>query len=160
MERAARPPSAGIRLWRGLLLVAGLDRLLLSLWAIVRPGDLFDFVRLPPTQDAFLWPLLGLLGLGSVACLALAVWRPRECGGLVLVPLFGQCLAVGLWAWLLGTDRLVLPSHPLLILFAHDAFWLPVFAGFLWVWRRGRDNTASTMDGEDAPAIPKQGNGP
>lgn len=158
-ESTAHSARTTFPVWRGVLLLAALDRLLFAAWALVRPGDLFGLLQLPPPRDAFLWPALGFLALGNVACLVLAARRWREWGGLVLVPLIGQFLEAGLWLWLLGTDRLVLPSRPLLILFAHDAVWLPVFAAFLVVWRRSGGSAAGTMEGGKAPTVPTQGNG-
>jgi hypothetical protein len=129
-EKAGR---CGLSPWRFFLYLAGLDSLLAGAWAVVRPGDLFALLGQTPPRDAFLWQVLGGISLGHAACLLLAARRPGEYSGLVLIPLVGRVLGSGIWLWLLGTDRVVLPSYPLMGLLIHDAIWVPGFAAFLFV---------------------------
>jgi hypothetical protein len=121
---------------RILLLLAAADSLAAGAWAVLRPGALFALLQTSPPAggDAlFLERILGLLLLGQALCLLAAAWRPADCGGLVLVPLAGRLLLCGVWLWLLGTSRVYLPPTPLRGLLLHDAAWVPVFLGFLWV---------------------------
>jgi hypothetical protein len=130
---------------RILLLAAAADSLAAGAWAALRPGALFALLQPAPPEppfvasgDAlFLWQVLGLLLVCQSSCLIAAAWRPADCGGLVIVPLSGRLLLCGVWLWLLGTSRVRLPPEPLRGLLLHDAAWLPVFLGFLWV-RRGK----------------------
>jgi hypothetical protein len=156
-------PPAAPRLSRPLLLAAALDSLLFGLWAVLRPADLFGLlgVRLPDdayylwqvhvgvlsrqamssprVSDAFLlWQLLGLLLLVHFAFLLAAALRPTSLGGLALAPLLGRALQVGLWLWLLGTDRVSLPGAPLAALLAHDGLVTAALVGLFFLARRGR----------------------
>jgi hypothetical protein len=99
-----------------------------------------------------LWQLLAVLFVAQAGFHALAAWRPRSLGGLVVVPLIGHALGAALWLWALGSAYTLPPErvpfpHPdrLLILAGHDAIWLPLLVAFLLVWRRraGRDGTES-----------------
>jgi hypothetical protein len=166
-------PQAGtpwpVRLCRVLLLLAALDGLAGGLWALLWPQALFDFLGmaarsdagfwqlftrdLSAPRDAGLWQVLGLLALANGAFLLVAAWRPRELGGLALVPLVGRALLAGLWLWALGTTftfperRVVFPDRTrLALLAAHDGAWAVVLAAFLvawWAWPRGRGGKES-----------------
>jgi hypothetical protein len=72
-----------------------------------------------------LWRALGAALLFQGLCLFAAAVRPVPFRSVLYVPLFGRGLLVGLWLWLLASDRLVLPRGPLLVMLAHDALWLP-----------------------------------
>jgi hypothetical protein len=151
------------RLSRPLLLATALDSLLFGLWAALRPADLFRLLDVPLPADAYylwqvhvgvlsrqamssprvsdaflLWQLLGLLLLAHCAFLLPAVLRPASLGGLALAPLLGRALLVGLWLWLLGTDRVHLPVTPLALLLAHDAVVTAGLAAVLFLAGRGQ----------------------
>ncbi len=122
---------------RILLLLAAADSLATGACALLRPYALFDLLQTKPSDDAlFLWWVFGVLLVGQGLCLVPAAWRPATCGELVIVPLSGRLLLCGVWLWLLGTTRVHLPAVPLQGLLLHDAAWLPVLLGFLWVRRR------------------------
>ena len=126
-----------MRLWRGLILLAALDSAVVGGWALARPADLFTLFQQPPNGDGLLLcRLLGVLYLFHALFLVLAARRPATLGGLVLVPLLGRLGLCGVWLWLLASGRMPAASNALLVLAAHDAVWLPVFAGFLWSHRR------------------------
>ncbi len=121
---------------RILLLLAAADSFAAGAWAVGWPDALFALLGMSAPVDArSLWRLLGGLLLGQGVCLIPAAWRPADCGGLVLVPLFGRLLLCSVWLWLLGTSRVSLPAGPLRGLLLHDALWLPLFLGFLWACR-------------------------
>jgi hypothetical protein len=123
--------------WRAFLGLAAVDAAAAGGWLAARPGDLLALLGLPTSDDALLLGrLLGLLWLGHAPALVLAAVRRARYGGLVWLPLLGRVLAVGLWLWLLGTDRVQVPRLPLVGLIAHDAVWLPGLLGFLWSVRR------------------------
>jgi hypothetical protein len=115
------------------LLLAALDTTLAALWVVLRPSALLAFLELTPSRDALLLAqALGALMLGGqVPCLVLAAARPVTAGALALVPLTGRGLLVGLWLWLLGTDRVAVPGRPLGLLLAHDGLGLAVLGVFL-----------------------------
>jgi hypothetical protein len=122
---------------RALLYLAAVDSAVAGGWLLARPGDLLDLLRLPLLSDAILLErVLGALWLGHAVCLVLAAVRPGVRGELVLLPLLGRTLAVGLWFWLLGTERVQVPVQPLLVLLGHDMIWLPGFIGFLFLRHR------------------------
>src|SRR5437660_1664391 len=104
-----------------LLLLAALDSLAVGLWASLRPGDLFDLLRMEPPRDAILWECLGAVAVAHAVFLGMLVVWPEALGPLVLVPLIGRALSLGAWLFLLGTDRVSLPPTPLGLLAAHDA---------------------------------------
>ncbi len=136
-----RPLATRFPLARILLLLAAADSFAAGAWAVVRPDGLFALLQYAASEDAlFLWRVLGALFVGQGLCLVAAVWRPADCGGLVLVPLAGRLLLCGIWLWLLGTPRVHLPPEPLRGLLLHDAAWLAVLLGLLWALRprRGR----------------------
>jgi len=166
-EPAMTAPSwPYLGLWRGLLLLAALDALAWGLVWVVQPGELCQRLGMEPHHDAWawqlrvprrdppdgippprdapgLWQLLAFLSLTQAAFLALAAWRPRTLGGLVVAPLIGHFLGTALWLWALGTtftfppDRVPFPTRePLLALAGHDAVWLPLLVAFLLVRRR------------------------
>ncbi len=125
-----------MRLWRGLILLAALDSAVVGVWAVARPADLFTLFQQPPNDDCLLLGhLLGVLYVCHALFLVLAAWRPAAFGSLVLVPLLGRLGLFGVWLWLLASGRMPTASNALLALLAHDAVWLPVFAGFLWSCR-------------------------
>jgi hypothetical protein len=105
-----------------LLLVAACDAGLAGGWAFRDPAALVSLLAASPTRDSLLLirVLAGLL-LAHVPFLVLAGLRPQRYGGLVLGPLLGRVLLVGLWGWLLATDRVHLARTPLGWLLAHDA---------------------------------------
>ena len=131
--------------WRALLLLAACDSLGAGLWLALRPADWLHFLQAPASPDAPpLARVLGVLLVGHAPCLALAAGS-KAAGtsraarrGLVLVPAFGRALLVGLWLWLLGTDRVSLPAGPLLTLLAHDGAVLALCLAFLALGGRGR----------------------
>jgi hypothetical protein len=119
--------------WRAFLLLAAVDAAGAGAWLAARPGDLLAFLGQPPNDDALLLGrILGILWLGHALALVLAAVRPRDFGGLVWLPLLGRGLTIGLWLWLLGTDRVQVPETPLLALIVHDVIWQPGFVRFLW----------------------------
>ncbi len=116
-----------------LLLFAALDSAAMGALALIYPSILFHFLQIAGNADALLLcRLLGVLFLAHAAILILAVRQPRVYGGLTLAPLLGRMLSCGVWLWLLGSTRATADHGALLILLAHDAVWLPIFAGFLW----------------------------
>jgi hypothetical protein len=123
-----------------LLLLAACDAWLAGGWAFHDPGALVTLLAASPTHDALLLisVLAGLL-LAHVPFLVLAGLRPERYRGLVLGPLLGRALLVGLWSWLLGTDRVHLARVPLGWLLAHDAGCVLGLA--LAVWLAGRAST-------------------
>jgi hypothetical protein len=129
-----------LRLSRGFLLLAALDTAVAALWVLLRPADLLAFLGAPPTHDALLLAraLAALLLAGQAPCLVLAAARPDTAGGLALVPLAGRAQLAGVWLWLLGTDRVVLPARPLGVLLAHDGLGLAVLGLFLVARSAGR----------------------
>jgi len=119
------------RSWCVLLWFSAGDALVAGAWLLVRPVDLFIFLGVATPTDAILWRLLGLLNLGHGVCLILAVYRPGAFGGLVLAPLVGRLLEIGVWLWVLHSEPLAASPTALGWLIAHDAFLLPMWLGFL-----------------------------
>src|SRR5262245_58261239 len=103
----ARRP--GLLAWRFLLALAMIDALA---WGVVwglKPNLLFDRLGMQPRHDSWAWQLLvrrgdspdrilaprdaglwqalAFLSVAQAGFLALAAWRPRSLGGLVIVPL-------------------------------------------------------------------------
>jgi hypothetical protein len=138
----AKPiPGGAHRGWRTFLYFAAVDAVAAGGWLAARPGDLLALLHLAPHSDALLLGhVLGVLWLGHALALIRAAARPADHGGLVLLPLLGRLLALGLWLWLLGTERVQVPRLPLFALIAHDAVWLP---GFVAVLRRARQGDGS-----------------
>jgi hypothetical protein len=124
-----------------LLLLAACDAGLAGGWAFADPGALVTLLSASPTHDALLLirVLAGLL-LAHVPLLVLAGLRPDRYRGLVMGPLLGRALLVGLWSWLLGTDRVHLARTPLGWLLAHDAGCVLSLA--LAAWLAGRTSTS------------------
>jgi hypothetical protein len=131
---------APVRFSRAVLCLAALDWGVTAAWLLARPADLLRFLQAAPSGDALLLlRLLGALTLAQGAFLALAAFHRGPAAGLLAPPLFGRALQAGLWLWLLGADRAALPAGPLLLLLAHDAFWLAALAALLGIerWRAG-----------------------
>jgi hypothetical protein len=115
-----------------LLILAALDSLATGAWAALRPGDLFEFLQTTGSPDALLLcRALGALAGFQGVCLLFAAFRPAANRFLVLLPFSGRVLFCGVWLWLLGSDRVRLPTDRLELLLLHDAVWLPIFCGFL-----------------------------
>jgi hypothetical protein len=107
---------------RAVLALAAIDCGAAAVWLLARPADLLHFLGTAPVPDALLLlRLFGALLLGQGACLALAVRSSNE---LVLLPLLGRALQVGLELWLLASERAELASGPLRLLLAHDGLVL------------------------------------
>jgi hypothetical protein len=165
VEPVGPSPWPRLGLWRCLLVLAALDAAAWGLVGSVRPALLFDRLGveprndlwawqllvkrgdppegIPPPRDAGLWQLLVFLSLAQAGFLALAAWRPRTLGGLVVVPLIGHALGAILWLWSLGTistfpDNRNPFSAPgfLAALAVHHEIWLVLLVAFLLVWRR------------------------
>jgi hypothetical protein len=133
---ADAPPSSGARLLALLLILAALDSLAAGTWAILDAPALFAWLHAPPTRDGLrLCRVLGVLTLTHAPCLVLGALRPRQWGGLVVVPLVGRAVLAGVWLWLLNADRVHPSPEALRWLLVHDAAWLPFFAVFLVVAR-------------------------
>jgi len=137
MRRVAQTvrQKAPSRPWKILLFVAALDAAVCGAWAVLRPGDLFALLRLPPGDDGLLlWRLVGVLYLMHAVILPAAAFAPGW-GGLALAPLLGRFLLSGLWLWLLGRPDRAPDVGALVVLLAHDAVWLPCLGAFLWAVR-------------------------
>ena len=59
-------------------------------------------------------------------------------GSLVVTPLIGRMLPLGMWLWLLGTGAVALQPKPLRVLAAHDGLFILLYLVFLGVWSYGR----------------------
>ena len=117
---------------KGVLILGALDSAAMGLVALLYPSMLFRFLQIPSNSDAlFLCRLLGVLFIGHAPFLILAARQPGVYGGLTLAPLIGRVLSCGVWLWLLGSTRTTADHAALLVLLAHDAVWLPIFAGCL-----------------------------
>ena len=138
------------RLFRILLALAAVDSLAYALWAMVWPDELFQRLDLPPHEPIewnligvgletadhiLLWRALGALFLAQACILAVVAWKPNVYGGMIVAALIGRLLPLGLWLWLLGTERVQLRAAPLQGLAIHDGVWVLVFAAFLVLWR-------------------------
>ena len=136
------------RLFQIVLLIGAADSLACGLWAWFQPEKLFDWlqftmhapietklpgVKFESADEVLLWRALGVIFLAHSVLLVLAAWRPRRLGSLVYVPLIGRALLLGLWLWLLGSDRIELSSAALRWLAAHEGVWIVFFVAFL-VW--------------------------
>jgi hypothetical protein len=118
-------------------------------WQLLNPRDAGEVKEgetppplIPAPRDAGLWHLLAFCSLANAIALGLAAWRPASFGGLVVLPLVGRAITAGLWLWALGTidsfpENRVPFQHrePLLVLALHEAVWLPIFLGFLFILR-------------------------
>lgn len=145
MSRFASFPPIFRLVVRIMLSLAALDSVAIGLWAFLRPGDVFSWLRLPvvswerPQDRLQLGAGLGLLGLAYALYLVILIWRPDRHGPLAIVPFFGRLIGVGMWLFVLASDRVEIASGPALLLAAHDGFWALVLAGFLtWWWRTAR----------------------
>ena len=148
-EDCPRGPVRFERLFRVLLVLASVDSLAYGMWAVCWPDDLYRRLDLP-ARDPIAWKLLGMgletadhillwrvmgaLFLAQALFLALAAWRPNAWGGLVMMALIGRVLPLGMWLWLLGTERVEMPAAPLRCLAVHDGMWVLVFFAFLMLW--------------------------
>ena len=137
------------RLFQVVLAVASMDSVAYGLWAIVWPHDLFNRldleardpvnwklfgVGLETADHILLWRALGVLFLSQALILAIAAWRPSAYGALVTSALIGRLLPLGMWFWLIGTERVQLRAAPLYFLAIHDGVWIVVFGVFLAMW--------------------------
>jgi hypothetical protein len=146
MGHLADTRRRSFRLWRLLLLAGALDALAAGAWALARPDGLFALLQTSATSDrVLLWRALGALSLCQALCLGAAAIRSVDWGGLVLIPLLGRAPQAGVWLWLLGADRVVLPARPLALLLTHDALGALVFLALLVAWWRG---TGQPVTGE------------
>ncbi|HKI35176.1 MAG TPA: hypothetical protein VKA46_25185 [Gemmataceae bacterium] len=164
-KQSGPAPWPRLGLWRFLLFVAAVEALTWGADCASRPRQVFQSLgmearndewawqllvkrgafpdRIPAPRDAGLWQLLALLSVAQAAFLALAAWRPRSLGGLVVVPLIGHALGYALWTWALWAAATLSPARlpfgqpvRLALLAAHHAVWLPLLLTFLLVWRR------------------------
>jgi hypothetical protein len=146
------------RLVQITLLVTTVDCLVYGLWALSWPCGLFASLQftthesikwkllggqLKAADEVLLWRVLGCLFLAHAILLAFAAWRPRSLGSLVYVPLIGRGFLVGLWLWLLDSERVEIPAEPLCWLAAHDGALVILFAGFL-AWHLFRRDAPPT----------------
>jgi hypothetical protein len=137
------------RLFKVVLAVASLDSVTYGLWAVCWPDDLFNRldlaardpvkwkllgVALETADHILLWRVLGVLFLSQALILAIAAWKPSAYGALVLSALIGRALSLGMWLWLLGTERVQLRAAPLYGLAVHDGVWALMFTVFLTMW--------------------------
>jgi hypothetical protein len=131
-------PLRSRSLWaaRATLGLAALDSAASGGWALLWPDQVFQFLNLRPPGDAFLLSGLGALLVLHAVCLLAAAFRPAEWGGLVWVPLLGRLLNMGVWLWLLGSERVAVAVQPALLLLAHEALWLPGFVVVLVIQRQ------------------------
>lgn len=134
-------------LFRAILFLTALDSLLLGLWALTRPADLFALLQMAPPRDARLWPLIGALTLAHAPCLLLALARPGRNAGLILLPLIGRALLAAVWLWLLAARQGAAPALQGLAL--HDGVVVGLYAGCLaygWRIRSARDAAPAIME--------------
>jgi hypothetical protein len=137
------------RLFRILLALAAVDSLAYALWAMVWPDGLFQHLDVPPHEPIewkligvgletadhiLLWRVMGALFLAQACILAVVVWKPNVYGSMIVAALIGRLLPLGLWLWLLGTERVQLRAAPLEALAIHDGVWVLVFTVFLVLW--------------------------
>jgi hypothetical protein len=114
---------------------AALDTLGFGLWGFVRPGDLLALLDAASTPDAlFMLRSLAALHTAHVTAFVLLVLPAVRSAGLLVGPLLDRTLLIGLWAWLLGTDRVRLAPAVLRLLLTHDALWLVVLLGCWLGW--------------------------
>jgi hypothetical protein len=133
------------------LVVAAMDCLAYGLYAWFRPEWLFEFlqftthpaidwekilhVSLKSPDEVLLWRLLGVFFWAHAVILVIAAWQPRRLGSITWAPLIGRGLMVGLWLWLLGSERLHMARNALWVLVGHDAAVLLLLSMVLmWVW--------------------------
>jgi hypothetical protein len=144
-----RGPLRFERLNKAILAIASLDSFAYGVWAVCWPYDLFNRLELE-TRDSvkwkvlgvgletmdhiLLWRVMGALFLAQALILAIAAWRPSDYGSLVVSSLIGRLLPLGMWLWLLGTERVQLRAAPLYLLAVHDGVWVLVFSVFLVLW--------------------------
>jgi hypothetical protein len=127
LEKGREPITARSTRAHLFALLAGFDGLVGGLWACLRPGDLFSFLKIEASDDAlYFWQMLGLLALGQVACLVSAVAWPAWFRGLLMAPILGRAIQGGLWLGLLGTPRITVSTRPAAFLCTRDVFWFAV----------------------------------
>jgi hypothetical protein len=135
--------------------LAALDSVVVGLWAWLRPGDVFGWLRLPeaawdhPRDRLLLWAVQGPIALVYALFLVILIWRPDRHGSLALAPLLGRLLGCGVWLFVSVSPRAALPEGPGLLLAAHDGFWSLVLAAFLVVWWRLRFAPAARNDKQE-----------
>jgi hypothetical protein len=132
------------------LVVGALDCVAYGLYAWFRPEWLFEFLQFathPPIDweilrvslespdEVLLWRLLGAFFWAHSVILVVAAWRPRRLGSIAWAPLIGRGLMLGLWLWLLGSERVHMARNALWVLVGHDGAVLLLLGMVLtWVW--------------------------
>ncbi len=147
------------RFFQAVLLLTAVDCLVYGLWALFRPEGVFEWLqfatheaiswklfkaRIESADEVLLWRAVGVLLLAHAVLVLLAAWRPRFFGSLVWVPLIGRGLLLGLWLWLLGSDRVDVARAVLWALAGHDGSVL-ILLGAVLTWSgfsRGPENRA------------------
>lgn len=122
--------TSTLRAWRVYLLLSALDCLLAGLWLAFFPKDLFALLQIAGTSDILMWRALGIL-LAAQSLFVLAAAQAPRLASLLLVPILGRSLLVGIWVWLIFSPPVRLAPGPASILILHDAFWLPGWLAFL-----------------------------
>jgi hypothetical protein len=136
------------RFFQVVLLLAAVDCLVYGLWASLRPEGVFEWLQcgthkaiswklfkaqIESADEVLLWRTVGVLILAHAVLVVLAGWRPRSLVSLVWVPLIGRGLMLGLWLWLLGSDRVEMARLPLWVLAGHEVAVLVLF-GVVLTW--------------------------
>src|SRR5882672_285022 len=122
------------RFFQVVLLLAAVDCLVYGLWASLRPEGVFEWLhfatheaiswklfkaQIESADETLLWRIVGVLLLAHAVLVLLAAWRPRSLVSLVWVPLIGRGLLLGLWLWLLGSERVDMAGAALWALAGH-----------------------------------------
>jgi hypothetical protein len=136
------------RFFQVVLLLAAVDCLVYGLCALFRPEGVFEWLQfgthkaiswklfkaqIESADEVLLWRIVGVLLLAHAVLGFLAAWRPRSLVSLVWVPLIGRGLLLGLWLWLLGSERVELAMNALWVLMGHDGAVLILF-GMVLTW--------------------------
>jgi hypothetical protein len=120
---------------RVLFLVAALDCLVVGIWSLARPGDLFAVLEVDVPRHAFLAAVLGGLSLAHAGFLLVAARRPAE-AGFAWVAIVGRGVQCGVWLWIFGSERVQAAPLPLALLAGHDLAILALVATGLVLARR------------------------